>query len=85
MQARDSAQQAVAREDPVVRSLEQSADTERQAVAREDLAVHARESSQRAVAREDPVVKSLEQSATLSNEPWQERTWQCKQVSHHSE
>ncbi len=59
MRARDSAQQAVAREDHVARSLEQSADTEQRAVAREDPAVRARDSSQQAVARDDPVARSL--------------------------
>jgi hypothetical protein len=45
VQARNSAQQAVAREDPVARSLEQSADTERRAVAREDPVVRSLEQS----------------------------------------
>ncbi len=71
VQARESAQRALAREDHVARSLEQSANTAQQAVARENLAVQRHESAQQAVATEDPEVRAHEpaQQAVAREDP----------------
>ncbi len=55
--------QAQRRANPVVRSLEQSADTGRRRIAWEVLGVQDHESEQQAVAREEPGVREQEQSA----------------------
>ena len=52
--------QAQRHADPVVRSLEQSADTEQEAIEHTFLGVGEHESAQQAVAREDPAVGARE-------------------------